>query len=161
MKKLKIRSFIRPAIYSDLFDLETEDIFKKNQQIFYKENGLIRGPYKITVPDLFPGVEYDNYVQLLKEERIFVLDKSPYLESILVELPLKEAEPHDLLEFNFANGFMEHTIFYIIRNNEVSGPFKMTQTALIYDINKYTNRKELFVLDAVSDLKKVEITTTA
>ena len=154
MKKLKIRSFIRPAMYPDVFDLETEDIFKKNQQIFYKENGSIRGPYKITVPDFFPGVEYDNYLQLLKDERIFVLDKSPYLESILVELPLKEAEPHDLLEFNFANGLMEHTIFYIIRNSEVSGPFKMTQTSLMYDINKYVNRRELFVLDKVSDLKK-------
>lgn len=157
MKKLKIRSFIRPAIYSDLFDLETEDLFKKNQQIFYKENGFIRGPYKITVPDLFPGVEYDNYIQLLKDERIFVLDKNPWLESVLVELPLKEAEPHDLLEFNFANGFMEYTIFYIIRNNEVSGPFKMTQTALIYDINKHTNRKELFVLDTASNLKKIAL----
>lgn len=155
MKKLKIRSFIRPAIYTDVFDLETEEIFKKNQQIFYKENDLIRGPYKITVPDFFPGVAYDNYLQLLKEERIFVLDKNIYLESILVEMPLKESEPHDFLEFNFANGLMEHTIFYIIRNSEVSGPFKITQTSLIYEINKYTNRKELYVLDAVSDLKKV------
>lgn len=163
MKKLTIRAFIRPAIYSDVFDIDTDAIFKKNQQLFYKDKNsdAIRGPYRMTIPDCFPAVEYTNYLQLLKEERIFVIDGKQVLESVLIELPLKEVEPHDLDEYNFTNEFMEHTIFYIIENDKVSGPFKVTENTQSYHIQKYINQQQFYVLDKVSNLKKVEIITTA
>lgn len=161
MKKIKIGAFLRPAIYTDIFDKETDHFFKKNVQYFEKQkDNSIRGPYSVSIPDFFTSVEYDNYLQLIKEQRIFVVDGNQYQESILVKMPLREAVIEDLLEYNHYNKIEINKIFYII-TSEVSGPFKITESTVQFDVRRYMKQKQLYILDYVSNLKIIVTKTAA
>ncbi|WP_341221886.1 hypothetical protein [Polaribacter atrinae] len=161
-KKLKIRAFIRPAVYDDVFDKKNIDLFKKDQQVFYKEkDNSIRGPYRIAEPGYFPADAYTNLLALLKAERIYVVDGNRYLESIMVSLPLVQPLLTDLLVCNHTNGLTEHTVFYIIKSEKVSGPFVVTPNTQLFDVSKFIDAKQLFVLDKISNLKEIETITTA
>ncbi|MGJ8760361.1 MAG: hypothetical protein ACSHXA_07425 [Polaribacter sp.] len=161
-KKLKIRAFIRSAIYNDVFDKQSIDLFKKDQEVFYKEkDNTIRGPYRIAEAGFFPAEAYNNILALLKENRIYVVDGTRYKESVMVSLPLVQPLLTDLLAYNHTNGLTEHTVFYIIKKAKVSGPFVVTPNTQMLDVSKYIELEQFFVLDKISNLKEIETITTA
>lgn len=162
MKTLKVGAYIRPAMYTDIFDSDTKAFFKIDQQVYYKNaDDTIRGPYRIDVPLIFMADEYVNFLQLIADEQIFVVDGNKYVESVQVVLPLQEATFLDISEFNHTNGLIHHTVFYIIIETKVSGPFVITKKTVPADVLKYIQQKQFFILDNISNLKKIETLTTA
>lgn len=169
MKKLKVGTYLRPAIYKDLFneefhpemDIDHDALFKKDKEIFFKEkDNSIRGPHKMVVPEIFPAIEYDNYLRLLKQKRIFIVDEKKYEETFQIQLPIKQANLNDLLAFNHFNGLKINTLFYII-SEKVSGPFVITEFTKVSDIRKYINLNQFYVLDDASNIKTINKITTA
>lgn len=161
-KKLKIGAYLRPAVYNHVFDTKNIDLFKKNQQVYYKElDNSIRGPYRIDQPSFFASEEYNNLLENLEKKRVYVLDSIRYKESVLVSLPLQQAKIQDLLGYNHTNGLIEHTVFYIIKKEKVSGPFVVTAHTNIVDVTKFIDSEQFFILDKISNLKILQPITTA
>ena len=163
MRKLKIRSYLRPAIPSDIFYKNGIGNIIEKKQVFYKEKNseTIRGPYLLLEPLFFVEKGYRNLNMMLANNLIFVLDTEKFTESILVKLPLRIVEESDILEWNNENQLIPHTVFYIVIGKEVNGPYKITAETKMPDVKKRVFRNEFFVLDKASDIELIEIETTA
>lgn len=161
MKKLKIRSCIRPATPEDIFDMEGLGSILENKQVFYKTNEAIRGPYNINSNLFFVDQKYQELYYLLSKNRIFVIDSEITEETILVELPIVEGIFSDLEQTNHYNNIMEHIIFYIIQKTKVNGPYKMTTETKVEDIKNRIKKQEFFVLDKPSNINQIKIETSA
>jgi hypothetical protein len=123
-------------------------------QYYTKEkDNSIRGPYYVNTPNFFPDVEYQNYLNLLKQERIFVVDKKQYIESFLVKLPLRMAKLTDFIDHT-SNYFLKtNHIYYLKELNKMSGPFPLKTYNQMYSIKSYISFKQCYILDYVNTIE--------
>ncbi|MEI6865503.1 hypothetical protein [Flavicella sp.] len=159
MKNLKIETWLRPAVLSDVFTKKGVGEIIENKQFFYKEKkGNYRGPYRLTSPDEGGFIsEYVNIYQLLALKRMMIVDPVIYSESIPIQLSIKEVEAYDIL----ANkSLIVNTAYFIIRSHLAEGPFFITNNTSGNDIRKSIESKQFFVLAVVDFIKKININTT-
>jgi len=156
--KLKIKAFIRPAIPADIFEKNGEGKFIEEKQYFISNKaGVIRGPYRLNEPEVLIFDTYLEFETLLEEKRLFIVDKKQFLESKLIVLELKEAEPDDVVQ----NKMLKINTTYFGRDGKSAvGPFLIKEDSF-GELRLLIENKNMFVLDGIKDLKEIENLTTA
>jgi hypothetical protein len=159
MKKLTIKTSLRPAVPSDVFNKKGLGNIIAEREFFYRENnGSVTGPYRIYEP--FSADYYNVYIniyRLLAAQRMYVVDTQQFAESFTIHLKIKQAEEVDYLQNNL---LIVNTTYFIVQNKIAKGPFYITPDTK-QQLQGFVKQSQFFVFDRPDTIKEIEMLTTA
>ena len=153
---LTIQTYLRPAKLTDVFENEDKGLAFEDKQFFYKSaDNTLYGPHRLVnaFNEKLFSTWYLEVLQLLNDERMFVVDPLEYSESIPIELPLQRVTEDAILQNNH---LIVNTLYYLKMGASVDGPFYINKTTTKEDLKNRAKGKQTYVLDKPKTIKVVE-----